>query len=125
MEKLLTLIAFITLPLLSFSQDMQQANAGFKYFETLTAIDDRQFSDECVFVDEIENVCYVDFQKIKLNLKEVVVIDETGNIVFTKNVANLPVDTILEIDLGEKAKGKYVIELRSYIKSLHRLVNFS
>lgn len=119
------IIPLLGLASICFSQDRLQSNTSFRYLESISAADASSFGEECVFLDAAEQVCYVDFQKIRFNLKEIHVIDEKGNIVYSRNVSGLPVDTILEIDFTDFKKGKYIVELRSYINSLHKRITFS
>ena len=77
---------------------------------------------QCVFIDSDEKICFVDFEQIQFNLKEVNIIDQDGSYVYTKDVTSLPVNTILEIDYSKFQSGKYLIEMKSYSQSIHRQV---
>lgn len=71
--------------------------------------------DFSFFGDEENNVVFVDFENLSVNLSEIVVLNkETGNVVLREDVADLPVNTIFEIDLAKFKKGNYEVELRSY-----------
>jgi hypothetical protein len=125
MERIILLLAFITTGFAAFGQDQVSSTTHFSYLESIASADAVIYDEECVFLDDAERVCYVDFQKIQFNLKEVNIIDAEGNVVYSRNVSDLPVDAILEIDFSEFKNGKYIVELRSYVSSMHRRISLS
>ncbi len=66
-----------------------------------------------IFKDSETNTFYIDFQKLKFNVAEIFVQNNNNNAVLQKQVTNLPVDTIFELDLNTFPKGDYNIILRS------------
>lgn len=66
------------------------------------------------FVDEETNVYFIDFELIKENLKEIIITDPSGKIVYRDELWDLPVNTIYEIDFNQIGPGHYTIELHSY-----------
>lgn len=73
------------------------------------------------FFRDVENgLLFIDFEKLPVNLKEVMIRDRSGAIQLQEEVFELPVDAIYELDLGELAPGTYRIELHAYTKVYHR-----
>jgi len=90
----------------------------FTYAQTSTPNSEKEaFS---FFKDETSNFYYIDFESIDINLNEIVVKDEKGNVVLEEGVSDLPVDTIFELDCSEYQNGKYVVELHSYTAVLRK-----
>jgi hypothetical protein len=65
------------------------------------------------FVNPTQNTCYIDFEQIHANLKDIVVKNIKGEIIFREEVLDLPVNTMYELDLSLFDKGEYVIEVHS------------
>ncbi len=72
--------------------------------------------DWSFFVDHENNVYYIDFELIKENLKEIIITDPTGKIVYRDELWDLPVNAIYEIDFGKIGSGHYTVELHSYTR---------
>lgn len=72
--------------------------------------------DWSFFVDEENNVYYIDFELIKENLKEIIITDPTGKIVYRDELWDLPVNTIYEIDFSKIGSGHFTVELHSYTR---------
>lgn len=64
--------------------------------------------------DKDRKVYYIDFETISVNLNELRIKDEKGNIIFKDDLWNLPVDTIYELDFSKFEPGRYQIELRTF-----------
>jgi Domain of unknown function (DUF3244) len=80
--------------------------------------------DWSIFTDKQNNMVYVDFEKINVNLSGVNVRDNAGQIVFKDDsVWQLPVNTIYEVDLSKFPKGEYTVELKTFTSSLKKKVN--
>ena len=58
------------------------------------------------FYDEENEIYYIDFETISVNLTAVKVVSSTGKEVISDNVEDLPVNTIYELDCSNLAKGK-------------------
>ncbi len=72
------------------------------------------------FSDAESEFCYIDFERINVNLHEIVVKNQKGTIVFNEAVNGLPVDSIYELDCSQFPVGIYTIELHSYTGILTR-----
>ena len=79
--------------------------------------------DWSFFKDEDNQLYYIDFETINVNLSEIVVKNEQDEVVARENVADLPVNSIYELDCSEYPKGKYTIELRSYTEILKKTIS--
>ncbi len=66
------------------------------------------------FKDDANKIFFIDFETIDVNLNEIVVKDEQGNVLITDAVSDLPVNTIYELDCSNFQDGEYVVELHSY-----------
>ncbi len=71
-------------------------------------------SDWSFFVDKEQGVYFIDFELFKENLKEILVTDSTGKIVYHDELWDLPVNTIYELDFNKIGQGDFTIELHSY-----------
>ena len=65
------------------------------------------------FYDAENEIYYIDFETISLNLTKVKVVANNGNAVIADNVADLPVNTIYELDCSQLTNGSYTVELHS------------
>ncbi|MBV6652757.1 MAG: hypothetical protein KI786_03325 [Mameliella sp.] len=75
-----------------------------------------------LYADEENNLYYVDFATLSVNLNDIVVTRDDGEVVLREQVFDLPVDTIYEIDFNQYGKGNYTIELRSFTDVIRRKV---
>ena len=75
-----------------------------------------------LYADEENNLYYVDFATLSVNLNDIVVTRDDGEVVLREQVLDLPVDTIYEIDFNQYGEGNYVIELRSFTDVIRRKV---
>ena len=66
---------------------------------------------------------FIDFEKINVNLSDVIVKDEHGEILIKDNVYQLPVDTIYEVDFSPFGAGIYSIELRTFTGTIEQQIN--
>mgnify|MGYP006902068406 CR=1 FL=1 len=71
-----------------------------------------------IFQDELSQTYFIDFETIALNLREIVITDNEGQIIHKEYVGDFPVNAIYELDYSQFEAGNYQIELRSYTKSL-------
>jgi len=79
--------------------------------------------DEWSFFYDAENeIYYIDFETISLNLTKVKVVGTDGNSIIADNVADLPVNTIYELNCSELNAGIYTVELHSYTEILKKEV---
>lgn len=78
--------------------------------------------DDSFFMDEEEKVCYIDLEKISVNLKQAALINKEGDEVVVKSLSDERVDTIVELDYSELPGGSYVLELRSYTSTTAKAI---
>lgn len=79
--------------------------------------------DWTIYVDEENQTYFIDFEKFKINLREVIVRDRQGTAVFRDAVGELPVNTIYELDFSAYPKGRYAIELHAYSGMMRKMVD--
>jgi hypothetical protein len=84
---------------------------------SVVALDNADWS---FYADEDNRTFYVDFEKINVNLSDVVIKNESGRIVFKDDVVALPVNAIYELNFEELGVGDYTVELRSYTKIIQK-----
>ena len=93
--------------------------AGTTKTNSLLNMDSESWS---LYADEENNLYYVDFATLSVNLNDIVVTRDDGEVVLREQVFDLPVDTIYEIDFNQYGKGNYTIELRSFTDVIRRKV---
>jgi Domain of unknown function (DUF3244) len=121
MRSIITTAAFIAVSSM-FSPIKAQMLSTTAGNETTKQADNKQ--DWSIFTDKQNNMVYVDFEKINVNLSGVSVRDNAGQIVFKDDsVWQLPVNTIYEVDLSKFPKGEYTIELKTFTSSLKKKVS--
>ncbi|MEM9918257.1 MAG: hypothetical protein AAF990_09195 [Bacteroidota bacterium] len=74
------------------------------------------------YADEQNQIYYIDFEAINVNLNDVVVKNAQNEVVFKDKVLDLPVNTIYEIDFSAYGSGEYQIELRSFTSVIRKEV---
>lgn len=85
--------------------------------ESLLHIENDEWS---LFADEENQLYYVDFATLSVNLNDIIVTRQDGEVVLRDDLFNLPVDTIYEIDFSQYGEGSYTIELRSFTDVIRR-----
>ena len=75
---------------------------------------------QCVYLDSDEKICFLDLEKVPLNLRQAVLINQAGEEVLLKGLNNVPVNSIVELDYSALPAGAYVLELRSYRGIAHK-----
>lgn len=78
--------------------------------KTISALGD----DWAVYADEENKLFYIDFENLKVNINDVLVKNEAGEVLLKESVFNLPVNTIYELDFSHYQPGAYAIELRTF-----------
>ncbi len=81
-----------------------------------------QEAGNSVYADVENDLYFIDFESLSVNLNDIVVTDANGAIVLEEKVFDLPVNTIYELDLSKYQNGKYHIELRSYTATIRKEV---
>ena len=76
------------------------------------------------YTDAESQTLYVDFEAISVNLRSIVIRDHSGAEIFRDQVADLPVNTIYEVDYSTFAKGEYTVELHSFTGMMSKKVRF-
>ena len=74
------------------------------------------------FYDEENKIYYIDFETISMNLTKVKMVSKEGKALISDNVADLPVNTIYELDCSQLSKGNYTVELHSYTEIIKKEV---
>lgn len=77
-------------------------------------------ADWSFYADEDNRTFYVDFEKINVNLSDVIIKNKEGDIVFKDDVMELPVNAIYELNFEELGIGDYTVELRSFTKVIQK-----
>lgn len=88
--------------------DKEDANA-----EEL-ALKEWSLSPAALFSDPDGKRYFIDFEQLRVHIKDVLVRDESGKILINDEVVHLPVNTIYEIDCSTFGPGTYFLELRSF-----------
>lgn len=78
---------------------------------------------ESIYADAENQVYYIDFERLSMNLSDIVVKRQDGEIILKEDVFELPVNTIYEIDFSQYGAGNYEIELRSFTGVFRRSVS--
>jgi hypothetical protein len=77
---------------------------------------------DALLIDSEEQKLFIDFERIKYNVKEITLAGPNGKQVFRADVTVMPVDAILEIDFSDFQKGQYLLEVKTYVQSLHQRI---
>lgn len=106
---------FLTITAFGFASAQGSASVNA---EKPTILESSQFSvspDEWTFYFDQENrVYYIDFEAISVNLNDIKVYNQSGEMVKSDKLWDLPVNTIYELSITDLSPGKYKIELRTY-----------
>ena len=113
LKQTLFAIAFASL---SFALQAQTASNEFLPADNITEIENVTISEsDWTFYMDAENKTYfIDFETISVNLNDVKVYNEKGDVVKEDKLWDLPVNTIYELDFQDFEPGEYTIELRTY-----------
>jgi len=88
----------------------------------MTASETNPIEKWSLYTDNETNTCFVDFESIAVKLDEVVVETAKGEVIFSEDVTDFPVDAIYEIDLSRFENGEYTINLHYYTGVLSKVV---
>lgn len=124
MTKLFALLCFLFLGNAVMAQG-ELANASEFTSKGITTTDLKEINDDTwsFFVDEESNTYYIDFENLKVNLSDIVVKNDNGQVVLKDDVFDLPVNTIYELDFSEFQDGTYDVELRSFTGVIRRTID--
>lgn len=77
---------------------------------------------DALYSDRENELLFIDFEQLSVNLKNVVLRNQEGQILFEEEVINLPVDAIYELDLSAYLPGTYRLELHGYTGVIRRAI---
>lgn len=122
MQKFLTVFAFLvfgTCQIVSAQATAAHFTTSIKGAEEFTTATSEDWT---LFADEENKLFYIDFETLKVNVSDVLVKNEKGDLVWKDNVFNLPVNTIYELDFSRFQSGMYEIELRTFTGVIRKTV---
>lgn len=120
MKRIITAAAFIAASALLTPLHAQLLSTSTTGTETSKQANKQDWS---IYTDRENNIVYVDFEKINVNLSGVAVRDNSGQVLFKDDsVWQLPVNTMYEVDLSKYPKGEYTLELKTYTSVLKKNV---
>jgi hypothetical protein len=122
MQKFLTVFAFLTFGVCQIVTAQATAvnfTTSIKGAEAFTSVSS---DDWTLFTDEDNKLFYIDFETLKVNVSDVLVKNEKGDLVWKDHVFNLPVNTIYELDFSRFQAGTYEIELRTFSGAIRKKV---
>ena len=111
MKSVLLLLGFLLTSFSLFSQTAAKGDTSIERVAPLTIMGNAEMS---IYSDDENQTYFIDFEKISVNLSDIVVKNEAGEIIFKEDVYDLPVNSIYELDASEFGAGKFVMELRSF-----------
>ncbi|MFN7117943.1 MAG: hypothetical protein ACK4TA_14170 [Saprospiraceae bacterium] len=127
MQKIVTTFAILFFGICHFAA-AQAVAANFtteikslETFESPVATTD----DWTIFADAENKLYYIDFETLKVNVSDVLVRNEKGELVWKDHVFNLPVNTIYELDFSRFKAGTYEIELRTFTGAIRKKIAFN
>lgn len=74
-------------------------------------------------IDDENRILFIDFETYLYNIKGIEITDSKGEIVYSRDTQNLPVDAIIDIDFNKKPKGYYTIWVDTYIGIASQIVS--
>ncbi|MEO1624378.1 MAG: hypothetical protein AAFV25_04405 [Bacteroidota bacterium] len=116
---LLLLLCFCSLSLSAQTANLQALESINLTADDLNEITPNSWS---FYADEENQLYYVDFEAINVNINDVTIRNDRNEVVFREKVLDLPVDTIYEIDFSQYGAGAYKIELRSFTSIIKKEV---
>lgn len=81
--------------------------------------------DWTFYLDSENKVYYIDFETISVNLSDLQVKNDKGDVVMKDDLWNLPVNAIYELDFTRLDPGSYEIQLRTYTGVIRKEVTIS
>jgi len=115
MERLILVLTFVFVSSLScqlFAQSSTSVNAD--KLDAVSNLLNLNNTDWSYYIDDEQHIYYIDFEKINVNLNDIKVKNDAGEVVLEDQLYELPVNTIYELDLSTFPKGKYQVELRTF-----------
>jgi len=119
MKSLLTSLVFCFLATVGFSQSLANLDNTVDNTEKLLNFSAEDWS---FFHDAEHNTFYIDFETVDVNLSDLKVINEEGEVVLQENLQTLPVNTIFELSLEGYPLGQYRVEIRTFTSVITKSV---
>ena len=113
---------FLLFTTASFSQLVNGASAPSAEEMSIETLESPDWS---FYADEDNRTFYIDFEKINVNLSDIVIKNSDGEIVFNEDVLELPVNAIYELNFEDYGKGDFVVELRSFTKIIRKNITIN
>ena len=116
---LLGLFAFALLPEIN-----AQMAAKSPYAATLSTSETAvlAINDWSIYADMDSRTYFIDFEQLAVNVNEILVIDQEGNVLWQEEVYDLPVNSIYELDFSSYSSGNYTIELQAFTGVIRKQV---
>ncbi len=92
-------------------------------FFSKEALTSESGEDWTLYADEENQLYYIDFESLSVNISDVLVKDASGKVLIQEKVFDLPVNTIYELDFSAYAPGNYTIELRSFTDVIRKQIS--
>ena len=125
-RKITAIVAIMTLgaaaPCFAQTASLDEASYSNGQASTSSSLLKMENDDWSLYADEEHQLYYVDFATLSVNLNDILVTRQDGEVVLQDDLFDLPVDTIYEIDFSQYSSGTYTIELRSYTGVIRREV---
>ncbi len=99
----------------SFSQSLANLDNSVEVTKKLVNFSSEDWS---FFHDEDTNLFFIDFETVDVNLSDLKVINQAGDVIITEKLQNLPVNTIFELDLSPYPSGIYLVEIRTFTNTI-------
>ena len=118
---LLSLLAFAFLPKVN-----AQMTAKSPFASTISSTKTLELTvnDWSIYADAENNTYFIDFEQLAVNVNEILVIDQGGNIIWQEEVYDLPVNSIYELDFSSYDTGNYTIELQAFTGVIRKQIAY-
>ncbi|MEL6636118.1 MAG: hypothetical protein AAFW73_16475 [Bacteroidota bacterium] len=114
MKRIVYVVVFVLAGCLNSQLFAQSTTSLTAEATTATRLLDLSSTDWSFYIDEEQEIYYIDFEKINVNLNDLKVINADGEVVLEDQLYELPVNTIYELDLSELPEGTYEVALRTF-----------
>jgi hypothetical protein len=111
MNRFLAVLIFFLLAGVSSELLAQQGMTPGSSSSSKAAFGTESFSS---FIDGESKTLFIDFESVRANIKEIVLKNAFGEILFMEHVSDLPVNVIYELDMNRYKAGQYRIELHTF-----------
>lgn len=114
MKFLSILVGLLTFALLPEVNAQMVAKSPYASAMPSSVTKELSLNDWSIYADAESSTYFIDFEQLAVNVNEVLVIDQTGNVVWQEEVYDLPVNSIYELDFSAYDDGNYTIELQAF-----------